>query len=250
MPSKWTQRFELKPGRWVFSPTDESRAWGEKVKRVVDKHWNPPHFYYHLRSGGHVAAIQRHAPSKYFFRTDLDSFFYRVNLSRLTRHLKTWLPYKVAREMACRSVVKVPGSSIFTLPYGFVQSPVLASLALDRSRLGAYLRSLDAGGAVLVSIYVDDIIVSGQSEKAIQAISLAMGQIADASAFPLSVGKSLCSAGVVTAFNIELLNGTTRIIDARLVQFKDEFRATSSAEVREGIFSYVASVNPGQAATL
>ena len=51
------------------------------------------------------------------------------------------------------------------LPYGFVQSPTLASLALFDSRLGGYLEQLKKIKYVVVSVYMDDIIVSTKRKK-------------------------------------------------------------------------------------
>lgn len=122
---KWTHRYQLKPGRWVFAPTDEAKKTGARTKRSVASHWKPPSFYYHLRKGGHVAAVRSHESSRFFFRADLDDFFGRVNRTRVTRCLKSWFSYAEAREMASESVVKRPGDDAFVLPYGFVQSPML-----------------------------------------------------------------------------------------------------------------------------
>jgi hypothetical protein len=57
--------------------------------------------------------------------------------------------------MASESVVKRPALDGFVLPYGFVQSPILASLALDKSKLGKLLRKLNGRTDITVSVYVD-----------------------------------------------------------------------------------------------
>lgn len=247
MTKKWTHRYELKPGRWVFAPTEDAKKTGVLIKRAVASHWKPPNFYYHLRAGGHLAAVQSHVSSKYFYRADLDDFFGRVNRSRVTRCLKRWLPYRDAREMASESVVKRPSLDGFVLPYGFVQSPILASLALDKSKLGAYLRALSQRVGFKVSVYVDDIIVSSEDETALIEAADQLEKVADAAHFPLSPSKKEGPALGVTAFNIELSHHSVHITEERLAALRSDYQTTTSSYVRTGILSYVESVNADQA---
>ena len=236
----------MKPGRWVFAPTDEAKKVGDGIKRSVASHWKPPNFYYHLRNGGHVSAVRSHVCSRVFFRADLEDFFGRVNRSRVTRCLKAWFSYAEAREMASESVVKRPGDGAFVLPYGFVQSPILASLALDKSKLGSYLRSLHGRGEVRVSVYVDDIIISGEDETLLREAATQLEQVASAAQFPLSAGKTEGPAAGVTAFNIELSHEMLRITDQRLTLLRDDYQATESLHCKAGIVSYIESVNSEQ----
>lgn len=148
--------------------------------------------------------------------------------------------------MASESVVKRPGDGAFVLPYGFVQSPILASLALDRSKLGNYLRSLHGKGDVTVSVYVDDIIISGDDETRLREAALQLEQVANAAQFPLSAGKTEGPAVNVTAFNIELSHEMLRITDERLTLLRGDYQATESVHCKAGIVSYIESVNPDQ----
>ena len=161
LPS-WSNRFELKAGRWVFEPTTEARNKGLQIKTAIQKVWSPPKFFYHLRSGGHVAALRAHLGATVFARVDIEDFFGSVNRSRVTRNLKSRFSYVEARAMARDSVVAHPTAvpQRFILPYGFVQSPILASLALFDSRLGTLLCNFAKTSGLNVSVYVDDIIVS------------------------------------------------------------------------------------------
>ncbi len=61
---RWEHRFEVKPGRWVYVPTPIGKAAGEKIRSSVAKVWSRPKFYFHLRKGGHVAALQDRAASR------------------------------------------------------------------------------------------------------------------------------------------------------------------------------------------
>src|SRR5690606_27754747 len=159
---------------------------------------------YHLRQGGHVAALRCHDARAFFLRADLDDFFGRVNRSRVTRCLKGWHSYAEAREMASESVARRPSSSDFVLPYGFVQSPILASLALDRSKLGAYLRKANANPALDVSLYMDDIVISSDDEKLLADVAGELETASVAARFPLSASKGRGPAPCVSAFDIEI----------------------------------------------
>lgn len=239
----------MKPGRWVFVPSEDARKSGKRIKKSVEGHWNPPVFYYHLRQGGHVAALRCHEARAFFLRADLDDFFGRVNRSRVTRCLKGWYPYAEAREMASESVTRRPSSSEFVLPYGFVQSPILASLALDRSKLGACLRKANANPALDVSLYMDDILISSDDEKLLAAVAGELETASVASNFPLSSSKRQGPGPCVSAFNIEIAHGSMLITSARMNEFHSAFALGSDA-TKEGIFGYVASVNSTQAASL
>lgn len=108
MHLKWSSKFEHKPGKWVFVPSGECAAVGTKIKAAVEKNWDIPKFYFHLRSGGHVEAIKTHLKHRYFLHADIQDFFGSINRSRITRHIGEWFPYEIAREMANASTVKDP----------------------------------------------------------------------------------------------------------------------------------------------
>ena len=239
----------MKPGRWVFVPSEDARRSGKRIKKAVENHWKPPSFYYHLRQGGHVAALRCHEARAFFLRVDIDDFFGRVNRSRVTRCLKGWYPYSEAREMASESVVRRPTSSEFVLPYGFIQSPILASLALDRSKLGAFLRKAHANPALDVSLYMDDIVISSDDESVLDDTAYGLEAASTAAIFPLSTSKRQGPARCVSAFNIDICQGSMLITTARMSAFQSAFSSGSSA-AREGIFSYVESINPIQVASL
>lgn len=238
MTQKWIHRYEVKPGRWVFVPSDDARESGARIKKLVEAHWTPPDFYYHLRSGGHVAAVHGHTAHSYFFRADLDDFFARVNRSRVTRCLKTWFAYREAREMASESVAKHPTSHGFVLPYGFVQSPVLASLALDQSKLGALLRRVNKRTNFTVSVYMDDIVISSDDTTALAKAADELEIAAIAARFPLSSLKKEGPATSITAFNIEVSHGLTSIAPGRLNGFRVAYSSATSQAQRDGIYNY------------
>lgn len=246
MTQKWTHCYQLKPGRWVFAPTEEARATGQRIKSAVEERWKPPRFYFHLREGGHVAAVHSHMPSKFFLRADIDNFFGRVNRSRITRCLKSWFSYADAREMASESVVKRPGLEGFVLPYGFVQSPILASLALEKSKLGSLLRKLNRRCDLRVSVYVDDIIISGDDAVVLGGVSEKLIDVASEARFPVGVEKREGPGEEVTAFNIRVSHAALKITDERMAELRCKYQSTTSAYSKAGILGYVNSVNPRQ----
>jgi hypothetical protein len=155
---RWLHKFELKPGCWVFVPDDETIERGREIKREIEAHWAVPPYYSHLNPGGHVEALRKHLGSNLFIRADINKFFNKISQTRVTRNLKKILgSYKLARQIAVESVVRLPNSSekTFILPFGFVQSAIIASLCLRNSALGNYLEDLSCNG-FSVSVYMDD----------------------------------------------------------------------------------------------
>lgn len=251
MHLKWSSKFELKPGKWVFVPSAECAAEGTKVKAAVEKNWDIPKFYFHLRSGGHVEAIKTHLKHRYFLHADIQDFFGSINRSRITRHIGEWFPYEIAREMANASTVKHPDDSKrYIVPYGFIQSQALAGLCLDRSKLGRYLTSLSKKTTFAVSVYVDDIIISSDDEELCKSALIGLEKAAVASRFVLNPGKQQGPAEKITAFNIEIENASMRIKDTRLLEFVVAFDESETEYQRQGILSYVKSINVDQLRTL
>ncbi|MFA8479136.1 reverse transcriptase domain-containing protein [Xanthomonas campestris pv. campestris] len=247
---RWEHRFEVKPGRWVYVPTPIGKAAGEKIRSSVAKVWSRPKFYFHLRKGGHVAALRRHLKNQYFFRCDLDDFFGRINQSRVTRSLKENFSYVDARKMASDSVVIRPGTGKTMLPYGYVQSPILASFALDRSRVGRFLRKCESSEDVTVSVYMDDIVLSSNDEARLYVAAAELAQLATDAGLPLNAGKTIGPASTVTAFNVELSHGLLSVTKERIDRFRESYATASSLHVELGIVNYVHSINSTQVAAV
>ena len=101
---------------------------------------------------------QRGRISKQIFRPPyLAKFFDSIVGAACTGHCgASRVKHGFAWDAACQSTVSKDGRGApYSLPFGFVQSPVLASLALATSALGAALSKLHSGGLVL-SVYMDD----------------------------------------------------------------------------------------------
>jgi Reverse transcriptase (RNA-dependent DNA polymerase) len=249
MPGKWVHRYERKPGRWVFEPSPEARDEGAEVKALVEKHWRAPAFYYHLKRGGHVAALRQHQVSTHFFKVDIADFFGSISRSRLSRALKGYVSHQEALHLATASTVRHPANHNKTiLPYGFIQSPLLASLALDKSGLGAFLAALHKDRGLVVTVYVDDIIVSGNNLPRLQEVLKELKARAEKSGFPLSDDKAQGPASFITAFNIHLTAGAELAIAAeRLAELSDLIATSKSEFQKAGLLGNVQSVNAAQA---
>lgn len=164
---RWSSKFKIKEGAWVFVPTEKTIAQGLLIKQLIEDCWKAPGHYYHLRKGGHVRALREHTEHRYFIHLDIQNFFGQINRSRVTRSLKEHVPYERAREIAVESTVRLPESPEvkYILPFGFVQSPIIASICLSKSALGRYLSRLKHRKGLAVSVYMDDILVSGDNPE-------------------------------------------------------------------------------------
>jgi hypothetical protein len=218
-----------------------------EIKRRIAALWHAPEYYYHLRKGGHVAAIQSHLGNSRFIRFDIQDFFGSINRTRVTRCLKSLIPYSEARAWANSSTVRDPVFKGKThLPYGFVQSQMLASICLYRSALGKYLHRIHGKKGVVVSVYVDDVIVSACDVDELKAV---YGQIQVASSrsrLKLSPDKSAAPSPQVSAFNIILSEASMSISSARLAEFSAVLADGAGDSQRRGILSYVKSICPSQ----
>jgi Reverse transcriptase (RNA-dependent DNA polymerase) len=91
----------------------------------------------------------------------------RAKIHRALRKLK--YPHSIALEIATHSTVSQNAAKkdYCSLPFGFIQSPMLASLVLDGSMLGRTAFRLVKSGITL-SIYMDDFIPSGRDEETLR----------------------------------------------------------------------------------
>lgn len=219
------------------------------MKAAVAKHWKAPPYYFHLKRGGHVAALQQHQANGHFLKLDLSDFFGSISRSRLSRALKSFFSHADALRIATASTVRHPENPNKTiLPYGFVQSPLLASLVLQKSALGRFLDLLDKNKDTTVSVYVDDILVSSADPELLASISLDLTALTPKSGFVLNADKSEGPASTITAFNIQIESGhQLKIVERRLAELRDQIVNSTSDDERKGVIGNVRSVNPAQA---
>lgn len=238
----------MKNGSQIFIPTQESRLKGEKLVRRIRSRWPSPSYYYHLMSGGHIKALSIHLGSEYFIKTDIYKFFDHVSRTKIHRALKSleFFTQTVFKWEAESTVEKRGGEHKYSLPFGFPQSPILASLVLYYSALGRYLDKLTEE-QIKVLLFMDDIILS--TERSVEKLCDAFQDLefsAQRAGFKLNLDKTFGPSTVVTAFNIELSHKKMKITDERLARFREQFRIAENAE-RSGIEGYIRSVNVDQA---
>lgn len=246
MIPRWKSRFELKPDAWVFVPTAESIKTGQEIKRAIESRWTPPPNYYHLLAGGHVEAVRAHTDNTWFIHIDIKNFFGSINRSRVTRCLKNLFGYERAREIANLSTVIHPKWGVFILPFGFVQSPIIASICLYKSALGKCLRSLQTSG-LTVSVYMDDLIISSKKLDTAHKALADIKHHAERSGFQLNREKEEGPAPKITAFNIDLSASQIAIEPTRLKAFSKSLESSTSSHQQLGILGYIQSVNTKQA---
>lgn len=246
----WSTRFEINPGKWVYVPSQFGRDEGKLFLDSLVSKWHPPPFFFHLRPGGHLAALRLHQQRRYFASLDISNFFGSINRTRITRVLKPLLGYSKARKIAQSSVIAQydSGGYCYRLPYGFVQSMFIASMCLADSAFGKALARQHKAGDISLSIYVDDIILSSDNLDHLRAIVDGLIPIAKRSGWILAEDKCQSPSTSVTAFNIELAYESMQLTADRLATFLSAYNCSTSDQERKGIASYVAAVNAKQAA--
>jgi hypothetical protein len=227
-------------GKPVFVPTENGRKVGRELKRKLDRCFKPDFFFYHLRDGGHVAALHIHRKNRYFARVDIENFFYSIGRNRVVRCLQQ-LGFAGAEKYGKWSTVKNPcGQPTYSLPYGFVQSPILATLVLSRSDLGDFLRSISVD--FTVSVYMDDIAISGNNLRKLQRVYRNVCQKLVVSKFPINAKKSIAPARAVELLNCQLSHLNSLVTADRRTEFYAQARSSLSQIAFE---EYCKSVEDG-----
>ncbi len=241
----YSSSFERKPGRWVYIPTKDAVALGKKIIKDLSRYWTPPeHFYHFKRRGGHVSASRKHLENGFIANRDIEDFFGSITRSKINRALcKIGVPRRTSFDVAyCSSVVNKVGRPV--LPYGFVQSMMLASIVLDKSMLGATLRSSKEQG-VLATVYVDDIIISSQSEQLLTDFLGKLDAAAATSNFSFANGKSNPPSREVTNFNCRLGSDVFELTQERMTRFENQL-VEASEFGQAAILDYVGAINQVQ----
>jgi hypothetical protein len=251
MLGTYDHKFRLPKGSQVFVPSALGRQVGAAVHVEVRRRWRPPHYFYHLRPGGHVAALRAHLHNRCFATLDVSGLFNSVTRAKVHRALRSIaIGHDRAWEIAQESTVeKTLRQRDFSLPYGFIQSPVLASLALDRSALGRVMKTIARSNHTRLNCYVDDIILSGIEEEAVEESRLALVAAARRSGFVLNDAKSQRPSSAITAFNIVLSNGELAVTEERMHAFEGAILSSGHVSAA-AIIAYVRSINRNQAEEL
>lgn len=230
----------LLSGKHVFSQSELGRRIGEDVKQRAENAYTLDDFYYHLRRGGHVAALHSHRTNTHFCKIDIENFFYTIARNRVVRALRSIKIHR-ATHYGKWSCVKNPyGNPSYALPYGFVQSPILATLVLATSEIGCTLRRFAED--VTVSVYVDDILLSSNDPQLLQARYEELLQAADNAGFSVNADECVAPHNNVTIFKCSLRNGETMVTPDRVEEF---YRAPRSPESCVGFERYLSGVRRG-----
>lgn len=230
----------LLAGKPVFAPSELGRRIGQDVKLKIERECDFEHFFYHLRTGGHVAALHSHRRNEYFCKLDIENYFYSIGRSRVVRCLKqAGIPR--AAHYAKWSCVKNPYCGPrYSLPYGFVQSPILATLALALSTLGDTLRRLES--MVRVSVYVDDIALSSNDLAQLCDCFEELYEGLISAGFQTNDAKTVSPSKSLEVFNCSLQKNATSVLPTRIEKFFDEPRTEAS---EDSFRRYCTSVSNG-----
>lgn len=235
----YTHSFKLKQ-KPVFAPTENGYRIGRDVKARVEGAYTFDPYFYHLQSGGHVAALHAHRQNVYFCKVDIENFFYSIARNRITRWLKE-TGIKRPVHYAKWSCVKSPyGCPAYALPYGFVQSPILATLVLAKSELGQFLREI--AHDTTVAVYVDDISISGNNISVLRDAYSRLLDAAKRASFELNARKSVKPCNALEVFNCTLRQGHTAVTQGRVSMFYEGERSATSVD---GFARYCLSVSEG-----
>jgi hypothetical protein len=247
----YAHKFIDSRGRLIFIPTIDARKFGERLhRRILKQHWTPPGYFYHFNDGGHVAAARAHLGSRFFVRLDLAKFFDSIRRGRVHRSLRhIGLKNGFAWDAASQSTVSKDGKRApYSLPCGFVQSPVLASLALATSALGAALVRLH-NRTMSLSVYMDDIILSGDDVGELTGARDSLAAAAEVSGFRFNTVKSTGPSVTLEVFNLNLSHDRLEVSATRFAAFEAALKV-ASVEEADGILGYVGTVNADQRSLL
>jgi hypothetical protein len=142
-------------------------------------------------------------------------------------------------------VTKDGAPGIYSLPFGFVQSMHLASLALHYSALGRAMLDVRRGG-VAISVYVDDVLLSADDLGQLAEAQVQLLEGAETAGFAFNPAKTRGPANSVQAFNLRIGGGSMRVAESRLSEFRHTVLQPPQAAA-EAVIAYVRTVNGDQA---
>ncbi len=236
----YNYRYKLK-GKPVFAPSDSGRKVGKDIKKQVEDVYNFDGFFYHLMKGGHVSALHVHRQCNYFCKLDIKNFFYSISRNRISACLGL-IGIAHRSQYARWSVVKNPFDNElnYVLPYGFIQSPILATLVMAESPLGTTLRQLPEN--VTATVYVDDILLSSNDLDILTDCYTAVRTAITDSNFQINERKSVPPINQISAFNCDMQQGITNVNQDRIDEF---YSSAPSPYSIIGFQKYLESVRHG-----
>ena len=193
----------------------------------------------------------RSQKTRWFSYFDISNFFGSVTKNKIVRALKLYFEYDLALEYASNSVVRnkavTGGGPKYVLPFGFIQSTMLAALVLDRSCLGHCLRRLSRNKKIMISVYVDDIIISSTDKCLLEDATKEVLSAIKKSNFTINSDKSQETQQAITVFNIDLDSFSMQLTEERFELFKEKIHQNrSNKSVVSGMFNYLSLVSEEQ----
>jgi hypothetical protein len=226
--------------KFIFVPNDEANRRGEIILRFVERTVNFPDNFYHYKSGGHVAAIHGHLAHSYFFKIDLERFFYSISRSRVSATLRHFR-FGDARDFAKWSCVRNPyQEGGYALPIGFVQSPALATLTLMKSPLLPAIAEAERQ-RTFTSVYLDDIICSGNDSSVLTSIYHSFLEAIERAS--LRAHKLAQPSPNIRAFNCDIRAGYAAVTAERIEKFHREGRGAAAEIAFERYCENVSGMN-------
>jgi hypothetical protein len=229
-------------GKIIFVPNERCVRKGRRIIQFFSRRVDFPPYFYHYRSGGHIAALHAHLANKLFFKIDIQNFYYPIARMRVTRALRSW-SYPGANTLAKWSCVvnPFPGPR-HVLPIGFVQSPILASLVLMKSPVTqAIERAIDNG--VCISVYLDDFVGSHNDIKTLEAAYNDIRETCVAAELIPNPTKLVPPSQAIAAFNCDLTQGMAEVTSARVERFFSERRSELATAAFQAYRKRVSSKN-------
>lgn len=233
----------LSRGKWIYKPKKGCNRRGQQIIDFIEHCVEFPDYFYHFRSGGHVAALHEHLKNKFFFKIDIQNFFYSIARNRVHRALAK-CGMRGSPTFAVWSTVRSPYSRgpKYVLPIGFKQSPHIASLILMHSPVVTAINDHRAKG-VLVSVYLDDIIGSAQDKDLLKGAYDAINAACATANLTPNTAKLVEPNAKVVAFNCALTNGVAEVTGDRIAKFYAKFPSVRSKISFEAYVARVASRN-------
>ena len=235
--------YEDAAGRIIHIPSEKGRATGLKVRQLLAGYRFDRH-YRHLGGGGPIAVLHRHRPQAFFATADIADCFGSIPRNRVAAALRQ-AGVREHRHFANWSTVRAEGGG-YVIPFGFPASVHLATLVIQESPLGAFLRA--ATHAVTVQVYLDDISLSSSSDDAELLVDVYNGllEAMEDSGFGINLRKSSPPSPRVELFNCVLEQGRSEVSEARRAAFDAGQRTGLSAERFQAYCQAVARGNRRQ----
>jgi hypothetical protein len=229
-------------GKYIYEPNDDCERRAVRILHFF-KRIEFPDYFYHYKSGGHVLALHEHLKHDFFFKIDLQHFFYSIARNRVTRTFRSW-GLKGAPTYAKWSCVRspYPTGPRYVVPIGFRQSPLVASLVLMQSPVAAAIEKARASG-ITISVYLDDFIGSHDDEAALRGVyEDILAACLEANLVP-NVDKLVAPAKAIVAFNCNVSKGSAKVTEQRKAEFFSEPHTGLATASFEDYVARVAETN-------